>query len=284
MIKVKRRVFVTSIAVFTFIVTFSLYVKSSPVVVDLAPLKTINPSQHYANLVNTLTKTPIPAAGFSFVVLGDTRKNLPVAENVLKEALKEKPAFILHTGDLLSVGTAQEYLQYHMKLVEIAQPIPTIPVPANHEKGPNHDYAVFKAVYGGLRFSFDYGECRFVGVPDDEKTGIDPNDLVYLENELSHAGAKYKFVLTRVPPLYVTLLAAPEDGRGFTKHQDEFRHPIEEIKVTHAFRGHTHGIGKAIVDGIHYTITGGGGATLTKTLLMKKRCTISFRSMLARTA
>lgn len=262
----RRRFLAAAIAGLVAVAAYSLYARFAPVTLDLTSLSAVSPSQNYSSLIDAVQKTPVPATGFSFVVLGDTRSNITMAQRVLKRALEEKPLFILHTGDIGSQGTPKEYMQYHMKLLEQAQPVPLIPIPGNHEEGPNKDYAVFRTVYGGLRFSFDYGECRFVGIPSDEKHGVTDGDLLYLRNELKSPGVKYKFVLTHVPPDYVTRAAVSEDGRGFTKNQEAFRKLLEEMKASHVFLGHVHGLGAAEIDGIHYTITGGGGATLTRRL------------------
>ena len=242
------------------------YSLAMPKKIDLAPLAAMSKTQRYASLVEALPPRPVPSEGLTFVVLGDTRSNLDIAKGVLARSLDEHPALILHTGDLGTDGTPEEYLAYHLQLVEASEPVPIIPVVGNHEKGPNGDYAPFIAIYGGLRFSFDYGACRFIGILSDEKRGIDEDDWQYLEQELAKPGARHTFVFMHVPPLYVTEAVLPEDGRGFTKKQDEFRELMARMKVDHVFLGHIHGFGSVIINGIPYTVTGGAGASLTERL------------------
>jgi predicted phosphodiesterase len=240
--------------------------KCGDTVLSVVPPLVISPSQDYNCLIDSIQQNGVPDTGFSFVVLGDSRGDLDMAKNVLGRALQENPLFVLHTGDIVSNGTASEYVQYQMKLVDLAKPVPVIPVAGNHESGPLDDFAAFEKVYGGYQFSFDYGECRFVGIRNDEDSGVSTDDLTYLQNELGKPGGKYRFVLMHVPPIYVTNLVASEDGRGFTKHQDEFKSLMKTMNVNIVFLGHIHGLEATIIDGVAYTITGGGGAPLPSRL------------------
>jgi predicted phosphodiesterase len=241
-----------------------LYGRYVPVKLDLSPLAAISKTQSYAALEKVLAATPVPSQGFSFVVLGDTQSHLDVAEAVVKRAMEEHPVLILHAGDISRKGTPEEYFTSLMPLVKAAAPVPIIPVPGNHDKGPNGDFAPFRAVYGDVRFSFDYGDCRFVGVPSDEKRGISDDDWRHLRQELTKPGIGHKFVVMHAPPLFVTQAALPEDGRGFTTKENEFRALMVEMKVDGVFLGHIHGFGSADIDGVRYVITGGAGADLTK--------------------
>ena len=41
---------------------------------------------------------------------------------------------------------------------------------------------------------------------------------------------------------------------------------MQDEEVDHVFAGHVHGFASEVIDGIRYTITGGGGANLTEAL------------------
>jgi 3',5'-cyclic AMP phosphodiesterase CpdA len=235
---------------------------------DLTPLSGYAVTQNYAALIRAVESQPVGPGGFRFVVLGDTRSNLSAARDVLAHAGAEKPAFILNTGDLVRRGTAGEYIAYHMPLVDRLNPIPLIPVPGNHEEGPNRDFAAFNAIYGADRFSFDYGPCRFVGVNNGDRDGLSGADLQFLESELSHgaSGAEHKFVVLHIPPSFLGKQADSDGGRGFTWRAEAFRALMSRLHVEEVFLGHVHGYATEVVDGVRYTITGGGGAPLDKTL------------------
>jgi predicted phosphodiesterase len=244
----------------------ALHAKFTRVETDLAPLAPYAASQNYAALISSVRRTPEVSEGFSFVVLGDTRSNLEVARRVLARAREEHPAFILHTGDLVGHGAVEEYLSHHVPLIKEIAPIPLIPVPGNHEAGPNTDFAAFAALYGGLHFSFDFADCRFVGINNGDEDGVSRNDLAFLREELGKPGVKQKFVMLHVPPLYLEASLHSTDERGFRTNASAFRKLMAEMKVDAVFAGHVHGYAAETLDGVRYIITGGGGAPLTQTL------------------
>ena len=229
---------------------------------DLGLLAPHATTQSYAALARTIQAHPVSPEGFTFVVLGDTRSNMPVARNVLTRAASEAPAFILSTGDIVRHGTVDEYLTHHLPLVEATAPVPHVPAPGNHEDGPNRNFAAFKALYGADRFSFDYGGCRFVGVNTGDRLRLGWSDLRYLKAELDKPGARHKFVVIHIPPDYL----ASAGGRGFGWTARRFLALMRRMQVTHVFAGHIHGYATEAAGGIPHTITGGGGASLAKTL------------------
>lgn len=235
---------------------------------DLRPLQEVATTQSYAALIRTIKAEPAPPEGFAFVVLGDSRGNMEMAKKVYRQAALEKPAFIMHTGDLTSHGTVADYLHYHLPLVDQIAPLPVIPVPGNHEKGPEEDFSGFKAIYGADRFSFVFGGCRFVGVNNGDEDRLSTADLKYLETELSAPVPGMKFVFQHVPPTFVEKSAAKARAKvgyhGFTANADALRNLMKSKKVQAVFFGHDHGFATRTFDGVHYTITGGAGAHLYK--------------------
>lgn len=233
---------------------------------DLHALQEAASTQSYPALIKAVQAKQVPPEGFVFVVLGDSRDNMHVAERVYQQAASEKPMFIIHTGDVTKHGTTAEYLQYHLPLVELIAPLPLIPVPGNHEKGPEKDFAGFKTIYGADRFSFTYGGCRFVGANNGGRDRLSDADLKYLDEQLSIPEPSIKFVFLHVPPTFVEQATSKGKGasgyHGFTSNADAFRDLIKQKKVQAAFFGHDHGFATCMMDGVHYTITGGGGAPL----------------------
>lgn len=233
---------------------------------DLSPLEELSKTEGYAALFERLKASDPGDEGFRFVALGDTRSNFEKATEVLRRAAQEEPAFILSNGDLGREGTVEEYLEYHLPLIEQIRPIPFIAAPGNHEKGPNRDFAPFKALFGDERFSFDYGGCRFVGFNNGDRPKTGPLDLRYLEQELSKPGATHKFVVFHQPPEFLEETVHSEDTRGFAWNSRAFHRLMKKYEVDHVFTGHVHGFATSVIDGVRYTITGGGGVGLTDTL------------------
>ncbi|MBI4558943.1 MAG: metallophosphoesterase [Candidatus Hydrogenedentes bacterium] len=240
------------------------FVFSREVPQDLSPLAEFAQKENYSALIRRVQERPLGSEGFKFVVMGDSRSNLAVAREVFKQAVSEGPAFILSTGDIVRRGRVEEYVSYHIPLVESVAPIPVIVAAGNHEEGPNKDFAAFEAIYGGDRFSFDYGGGRFVGVNNGDWGGMSGDDLSYLERELSKPGATHKFVVFHVPPRFIPVHG--DDGRGFRWNAGRFHALMKRQNVEQVFMGHVHGFHTMLRDGIRYTITAGGGAPLDQRL------------------
>ncbi|MFA6241905.1 MAG: metallophosphoesterase [Candidatus Hydrogenedentales bacterium] len=243
-----------------------VYRQATWVAMDLSPLVEFAKSQDYAALVKRIAAQPVQPEGFTFVVLGDTRSNINIAREVMAQVTYEKPAFILSNGDLVRRGRVEEYVAHHIPLVEQVAPIPFLPIPGNHESGPNRDFAPFRAIYGDVRLSFDYGDCRFVGVNNGDWDGMSRADLNYLDAELSNPGVSHRFVLFHIPPRFMENAVESEDGRGFTWNAKRLREILIRHKVNQVFVGHVHGYASEVIDGVRYTISGGAGADLTTSL------------------
>ncbi len=224
-------------------------------------------TEHYDQLVERIReRMPEDSDSFTFVAVGDTQSNYAVASRVLNRAAAEDPVFMLHAGDIVRRGRVEEFRAYHMRLVEEVAPIPVVPAPGNHERGPNYDYAAFRTIYGDERFSFDVGNSRFVGVNNTDHFRMSGSDVRFLEEELSKPGAEHKFVVFHIPPRFVEKAVEADDTRGFVWNARRFHDVMVEQEVEHVFMGHVHGFATTTIDGVRYTISGGGGGTLTTVL------------------
>jgi hypothetical protein len=223
-------------------------------------------AQTYDELIVAAKKRAAASGQLSFVVLGDSRSDLEMARRVFGRAAREAPAFILHTGDLVAKGRTEEYGPEYFPLVKEVAPIPIIPVPGNHDSGPLHDFEGFLSFFGADRFSFVVSNCRFVGVNNGGTGGLTKSDLQFLDNELAKPGVEYKFVIMHVPPVFVELYGSKtgskEKPHGFTLNADQFHDLMTRRGVREVFLGHDHGYASNVIDGVRYTITGGGGAHL----------------------
>lgn len=237
---------------------------------DLSRLDPFVPLCNYETLLADLTPPEAPDR-FTFVVLGDSRNNNIIAPRVYAAAGAEQPDLLFHTGDMIRGGKVDEYLDHHLPLVESVAPIPVFSVPGNHERGDRRDYAAFNYLHGGERFSFDYGNTRFVGFNASERVRVSRKDLAFLDGELSKPGVEHKFVFFHIPPGYAERAFLDNDRRGFkwnadAIHQLLVRHGVEEV-----FMGHIHGYASEVLDGVRYTLTAGAGAPLSKELPMEGR-------------
>ena len=233
---------------------------------DLEKLAEFGKTDNIDVLIEQVQSVPVPEEGFSFIALGDTRSNFTVAEMVMSAVAEEKPNFVLANGDIVRRGRVSEYLSHHKRLVDMIRPIPFLTVPGNHEDGPNRDFAAFLAIYGKEQFSFDYGNCRFVGINNSTKWGVTRAHIKYLEEELSKPGVKHKFVVFHVPPKDLDIFVNSDEGRGFRFNWGAMQTLFTEQKVDHVFMGHVHGYATQMHGDVRYTISGGAGANLAEQL------------------
>lgn len=167
----------------------------------------------------------------------------------------------MNTGDIVRPATPDVYVGHHLKLVKSIAPVPVIPVPGDYEKGFNRDYAQFKALYGNDCFAFDYGNCRFVGVNTNDERRM-TEVLEFLKLKLAPGGVRDKFVFMHNPPNFLKNSLK----RGFDRKADEFHQLMKKMNVRHVFLGQIHGFATETIEGVHYTITGGGGSPITDQL------------------
>lgn len=208
-----------------------------------------------------------PGKPCRFVVLGDNRNAKEVPQALHRQVKTDAPTFMFNTGDLVRFGTAREFINRYVPLLEIMDPVPVFSVPGNHDQGARGDFAAYRALLGEERFSFEYNECRFVGVNNSKKKRFSTEDLTYLDQELGKSPARYKFVFIHIPPAFF------EDGivtvkrrRGFTKRAEIFHGIMMKHQVTEVFMAHIHGYATKEMDGVRYTLTAGAGAPLCKGL------------------
>jgi hypothetical protein len=206
-------------------------------------------------------------APFTFVVLGDTRNRKKITAQVYRRAAAEKPALIFHTGDIIRHGTAPEYLENHIPLLEITDPAPMFCVPGNHERGARRDFAGFKALYGGERFAFEFGPCCFIGFNNSGKPRIREEDLAFVREKLESTEARWKFLFYHIPPAFFEdRIVSDARRRGFRKHAEALHELCVCHDVTEIFMAHIHGYASQVIDGVRYTLTAGGGAPLSRRL------------------
>lgn len=240
--------------------------KAEHVVAGAQAVERPSEAQTYDELIAAARERAASSDELSFVVLGDSRSNLDMAKRVFAQAAREAPAFILHTGDLVEHGKAEEYAHGYFPLVKEVAPVPVIPVPGNHEAGPLLDFEGFLSFFGADRFSFVLSNCLFVAVNNGGPGGLTNSDLELLDNELAKPGVEYKFVIVHIPPVFVGLStnksASWGKSYGFKKNAERFHELMTRHGVREVFMGHFHGYSSSVIDGVRYTVTGGGGADL----------------------
>lgn len=223
----------------------------------------------YPSPVGHFTTSSQETRSFSFLVYGDTR-TFPDRHKLLADKMTEdepEAAFVINTGDLVESPTIGRFKNFFWAIGKLALSHPYLAVIGNHEKGHPRYYDFLPLPAGGGQsneewWSFDYGDVHFVGIDSNALTGTDAitrmrEQVEWVETDLLNSDALFKVVLFHHP-----IYSSTWEG-GVNESLRELWEPIFlEDGVDVVFNGHMHCYEHFYVKGIHYIVTGGGGAPL----------------------
>lgn len=197
-------------------------------------------------------------APFRFVVYGDTRTNADAHRRVLRLVKELKPDFVLHTGDAVAKGgNLDDWDDFFKEAGKLLAEIPYFIAIGNHEND-NEYYYDFFAMPGNERFySFDWGNCHFIALDTASAYLWDARQIEWLKKDLkAHARSAFTVVAFHQPPYSIA-------SHGSELYVRETYCPIfEKYGVDVVFAGHDHCYQHCVANGVHYIVTGGGGAPL----------------------
>jgi Icc protein len=195
-------------------------------------------------------------SGFSFVQISDSHVGFskpanPDARATLKEAigkikaLPQKPAFMLHTGDVSHLAKPEEFDDAHQLIGEAGLDVHY--APGEHDIiDPATEKAYLerfgKGATGGGWYAFDHNGVHFVSlvnVVDLKKNGLGslgPEQLAWLDNDLRGRSASTPIVLFAHIPLW---MVAPEWGWG-TEDGAQALQMLSRFGSATVLNGHIH--------------------------------------------
>ena len=174
----------------------------------------------------------------------------------MSDANQEQPDFLFHCGDLTPLGQESQYQSLLTVTGDLAVPFYT--TPGNHDirLGGRERYIEH---FGEVTYSFDLKSAHF-SVFDTSEGDVDEATYTWLKNDLESSDAAWKIVFTHIPPF------DPRPGMNHTLLNVTTSHRLmtlfESTNVTAVFSGHIHMYNSTVVNGVHYFITGGAGASL----------------------
>jgi predicted phosphodiesterase len=204
---------------------------------------------------------------YRFVVYGDTRTRHDVHARVVAKMLEgERPDFILHTGDLVENGADQRLWPIFFNIEhEVLRQTSFFPSLGNHERNDKQFYEFFDMSLP--YYSFNWGNAHFVVMDSDVGNVADTpsareafwaTQQKWLEEDLANnQSAAFRFVAAHHPPM-----TAVASRQGSNKQMTALVPLFERYHVTAALFGHDHNYQHYLKNGIHYVVTGGGGAPL----------------------
>ena len=213
-------------------------------------------------------KTP-PAGSepFQFIAYGDNRTRHAIHRRIIAQILKRGiPDFVIQSGDMVENGDDSSQWPVFFDIEkELLRHTSFFPSLGNHE----HHTQYFERIFhdGSPYYSFDWGNAHFSvldtdienAAPYERGRSVYWNEEVrWLEEDLNqHQKAEFRFILGHHPPF-----TAVSSRQGSNGHVTALTAMFEKYHVAAAFFGHDHNYQHYAKNGIHYVVTGGGGAPL----------------------
>lgn len=219
-----------------------------------------------------------PAPGgekFTFAVLGDCRTGVGMWNSVSEAVLKEKPQFVVHTGDVVTAG-ANEWEwreQFTGPAAKLFAAVPLYCVRGNHEgKSPLYDLTINSPGKTGTDSNWFQmvGAVLMIGIDGADGWTAKGERMKWLTDMLDKNAAKAKFIFlfTHYPPYtsgghgYLGLDGKPAEA-AVRNAQLNIMPLLAKYKATAVIAGHDHFYERSQPDsGVTVIISGGGGAEL----------------------
>jgi hypothetical protein len=277
----KKRVLMMTLSVLVCL-TLNLSVFSCPTIVT---------NKASGGQSSVVSDTPYPDDIFCFIAYGDTRSNSPgnvspIHEQLVGLYLEHDPELILNVGDLVYHGGEwYQYADFNESIQLVWEyDIPYFIAAGNHEmytddwvNDPSFtnytafvDYSDVAAACGGteLYYSFDANGTHFTFLNTETDWNWDTGDytcsadqMAWLTEDLAATGKDDFIVVVFHRPYF-----GSSDSLSKASIRDDFHALFVEHGVDLVFNGHEHLYYRTIQDGIHYVVTGGGGAPLVVNL------------------
>lgn len=248
--------------------------------------RTLDPEVTYPAVLHA---TPLPA---TFVVYGDNRQvmvgeSFPLpklgrsssteAERlaVVDRIVELNPAFVLNTGDLVWSGADdaawRRFDREHAKIRE--RKIPYYPALGNHEytgrtaRCLENFFRRFPHLENRHWYGVTYGPVRVLILDSNFSRLSDAQQsaqMAWLKEELQKAQddatIRAVFIAAHHPPYTNCKVHGPDET--MLKEVDPLARTCSKYRGM--FGGHVHSYERFLVDGIHYIVSGGGGAPLVE--------------------
>ena len=224
---------------------------------------------------------PAPGAVLRFAVYGDVRGGHDVHARLVASMLDEAPALVLSTGDLVLRGSNEgDWQRFFEVTAPLLARVPYYPVAGNHDLGQAGDERrrmneIFLLWPGpadrpvwGHWYAFDVAGVHFVML--DSNAYDHAEQLAWLTRDLEDARAR------GVRAIFAAVHAGPYSRGlhgGDARAVERYVPLLARHGVTVLFSGHDHLYQRGRADGLHYMVTGGGGAPLYRV-----RCGVPGRS------
>ncbi len=159
------------------------------------------------------------------------------------------PAFVVITGDLVNDKLNKSQWDEFRRITSLINPeIKVCLTPGNHDVGQNpdkKDIDYFKSMFGNDRFSFELGNCRFIGFNSclikAETPGLEEEQSDWLEKELAAASGARQIMLFCHHPFFIKDPSEPENYSNIKpESRQKYLSLFSRYGVDALFSGHLH--------------------------------------------
>ena len=204
---------------------------------------------------------------FRFFAYGDDRSDSASHQSVINRMLAEStmPSLALNVGDLTYDGSTPVFQTFFNIERGLMRRMPMYPSLGNHDISNTTNWFRFLALPNNERwYTVRYGNSAFHCV--DVYSTYTPGSTQYnwlvseLQADSTNPAIQHIFVFLHEPP-YTT-----NAGHASNTTVRQYLCPLfERFHVAIAFQGHNHCYEHSLVNGVHYIISGGGGAPIYST-------------------
>ena len=216
---------------------------------------------------------------FTFIVYGDTRSRPDVHRKVVEAVMKENVQFILHTGDIVADGRNPEHWDIYFQTAgDLMRKVPIFFSLGNHERDADFYFDYFDLPGNERYYSFDWGNCHFIALDTNDPRfprvkgylGRQEQErrremveqywdeqLTWLSRDLS-INQKADFIIVFFHHPLRSTKSSRVDQRA--RLRGRFGRLFHDFGVDLIFNGHDHNYQHHNYRGVHYIVTGGGGA------------------------
>jgi hypothetical protein len=219
-----------------------------------------------------LATAPIEGASvpFTFIVYGDTRSQIDSHRRIVRRLMTEVPDFLLGTGDMVDEGGKESQWQ---DFFEIERPLlrdnVLFPAVGNHDRqGRGRTVDSWRSYFSvpanspdpERYYAYRYGNALVLVLDSNMYSFALTDQTSWIERQLQAAAqdatVRHTFVVMHHPPFSISLHGGQRDLR------ERWVPLFEKYGVDAVFSGHDHVYSRAEKGGIHYYVSGGGGAPL----------------------
>jgi Calcineurin-like phosphoesterase len=221
----------------------------------------------YPTEVGTFQTIEPDARSFSFATYGGTASH-PDRHKLVADTIAQQTdvSLVIHSGGLVEYPSEDRFENFFWAISNLGRISPYMAVIGEHDRDDGLYFESFALPSGGGLFdeqwwSFDYGPIHFIGLDstlsDLTEEAAMQEQTLWLKQDLAQAQTQI-IVVFSADPIYSAAYDSGENERLLSLWGPAF----QEFGVDVVFSSTVHCYEHIYRSGIHYVVTGGGGAPL----------------------